>query len=508
MNFRDLLFAETNFTRTTNMAVTHRTSTSAVLDLYSQGGATRKWDKTKVENLVDKAIAENASLAVLTVFYLADVRGGQGERRFFEVAINYLARIKPRIVKAVLPLLAEYGRWDVMYSLVGTQLETNAFDVIKEQLALDIESKTPSLLGKWLKSENASSEQTKVYGKLTRIALGMTAKGYRKMLTDLRNKIGIVETFITQGNYDKIDYSKISSQAAMKYITAYFKNDESRYKQYLDSLKKGDKNVKMNTKTLYPYDLINIFDSANANKIEVADIAWDNLPNYFEGTDSEKKSILPMIDVSGSMYGKPLQMATGLGMYFAERCRGPFKDSFLTFSFKPTMQKLSGTTASKRYHNLCRADWTMNTNIEAAIMLILDTAVKSRLPQSDLPNSLLIISDMQFDECTNSRSYMGHSPHYGGRLPHLTKTLFQEMKQRFLDEGYQMPTVVFWNVDAHENQSPVEANEFGTVLVSGASPSAIGYVLGRDLPTPYAVMIDTLKSERYIPITKVLEKVL
>ncbi len=522
MNFKEMLFNADNYTKTANMAVTHKTSKSAVLDLFSQGGAARGWTQEQTISLVDKALAENTVLATIAIFYLADIRGGQGERRFFQIALNHLAKTKPRYAKAILPLLSEYSRWDAMYAVIGTKI-TNAvlpktsladyaFKLLHTQFKLDLETPTPSLLGKWLKSENASSNETQRLGKLTARAFGMSLQTYRKATVLLRKRIGIVETLLSQKDYDHIDYSKLSSQAGMKYVTAFFKHDEDRYKAYLDELKKPVKErkagVKMNTSTLYPYELIRML-SGNEGKISYADTAWDNLPDYFENTDAKGKTVIPCIDVSASMGNvgyysgydskglpTPAEIAFGLGFYFAERVALPYRDMFLSFSERPHFNKLQGTSLSQKIKNLNRNDWDSNTNVAAMFRLILNTAIKNNVSQEDLPDSLLIISDMQFD-----------GTGYWSADSSFNKTLHQQMEQEYRNAGYKLPNVIYWNVNATEGQSPVTKHQSGTVLVSGASPSAIGFVLGKDLPTPYAVMMDALSSERYNLVVEALSVV-
>lgn len=120
-----------------------------------------------------------------------------------------------------------------------------------------------------------------------------------------------------------------------------------------------------------------------------------------------------------------------------------------------------------------------NTDLYEVFMLILVAAVKNKLPQSELPELLYIISDMEFDE--------GVDP---------DKTVFEDAKEKFEDYGYKLPQVVYWNVAARNEQFPVCMDEKGTALVSGASPTLFSQMMSYEL-TPYSMMEQVLNSERY-----------
>lgn len=343
-----------------------------------------------------------------------------------------------------------------------------------------------SLIGKWLPSLNASSYKTKKYAKIIQESLGISPKRYRKMLSALRKEISLVETKITEKNYEAIDYSKLPSKAGMKYRQAFYRNDEVRYQSFLDSLSKGES--KVNAGTLYPNDIVGkIFNggwgvrSLPQQEVKLLEGQWQNLPNFI-GEKSENS--LVMADVSESMYGTPMNVSVALAMYIAERNKGIYKDHFLTFTDKPSMVKIQGTNIVDKVKNITsRVGY--NTNIQKAFQTILDVAVKNQLSNDEVIKKLYIISDMQFDDY----SIKGTSVH-----------IFEEMRKRFNQAGYDFPNIVFWNVNSYGN-TPMTMNNQGVQLVSGFSPSILTQLLNADGKTPYDFMLEVINSERYSEVT-------
>jgi hypothetical protein len=473
-----------NKTETTNGALAFKSTQSAVLDMFAQGGAMRQSNDRDVVSTFSKAFAEE--LALKALFYLRDIRGaGQGERRFFKLALVHLANHHKASLKKNLHLIPEFGRWDDLLVLLDTPLKSAVVLTIMEQLAKDMKG-VPSLLGKWLPSENASSKETKRLARLLTKELGMKPAEYRKMLSKLRGQIGIVETLLTQKEYSHIQYDKLPSVAGMKYRTAFFRNDEERYKAFLDSLEKGE--VKVNSATLYPSDIAGkvlgngwTLPRLTAQEVQLFEGQWKNLPNFI-GEKAENS--LVMADVSGSMNGVPMNVSVALAMYIAERNKGVYHNHFMTFSSKPELVKIQGGNIVEKLQNISRADWGMSTNIERALSTILNVAVENNVPQSEMVKKLYIISDMQFDQAAR-----GADVH-----------IFNSLAKEFNRHGYEFPNIVFWNVNAYDNH-PMTMNDAGIQLVSGYSPSILTQLLNADGKTPYDFMVEVLMSERYAEVT-------
>lgn len=482
----DNLKREFNKTSTENGALAYKSTNSYVLDLFSQGGAYRERDDEEVISLFSKAFAEEPLLAMKTLFYLRDIRGGQGERRFFKLCLTHLSKHHPEVLRSNLHLVSEYGRWDDLWVLLETSLATDVIKLIRNQLNKDNRSENPSLIGKWLPSINTSSRKTRSYAKIIHKSLGLSEKSYRKMLSKLRSKINIVEKNITNKDYDKIEYDKIPSKAGMIYRDAFYRNDKENYMDFLEKLSNND--IKVNSSTLYPSDIIGkIMDNNplgimnskfSENDIKLLEGQWRNLPNYI-GENHEDS--LVMADVSGSMMGTPINVAISLAMYIAERNKGIYENNFMTFSSNPELVEIAGSNIVEKARNISRANWDMSTNIEKAIEIILDTALLYDTPKNDMIKKLIIVSDMQFDRCVR-----GAEVH-----------IFDDLKDRFNKHGYDFPVIVFWNVNSRLSNTPFTKDENGIVLVSGYSPSILTNILGSKEFNPYQLMLEVIESERY-----------
>ena len=500
--FLNAMTDATNYTITENGALAHKTTKSALLDLFAMGAAMRKRSDEDIIVMFRNAFAENPVYALKCLFYIRDVRGGQGERRFFRVCMRDLAKNCTDAARRNLKYVPEFGRWDDLYCFVGTPLEKDALEIMKVQLALDVECKTPSLLAKWLKSENTSSKESRRLGNITRTYLGMSHKQYRKTLSILRERINVLERLMSEGRWDEIEFDKIPSKAGMKYKNAFARNDLERAKNenvqtYAEFAKDETKSV--NAKTLYPYECVHealkIMGWMNSwrssyNSVSLEDTQrlmtnkyWDNLEDYFNG---KVFNGLAIVDTSGSMSGTPIEVAISLGLYCAEKAQGPFHNHFMSFSSRPNLIKVEGVDFCDKVHRITGTDWGCDTNVEAAFDLILSTAVKSGCTQDELPQNLIVISDMEFNSCVTSNQY-----------GHFNDTLFEKIAAKFTAKRYTMPHLVFWNVDARQNNIPMR-DDGNVTYVSGFSP--VIYEMLMSGKTGYDLMMEKLDSERYAVI--------
>lgn len=462
--FLESMFTETSYGLTENEALTFTRSGSPLLDFYAQAGAMRK-NKDQALNLFQKAFAEDRLKAVKILFYLRDVRGGQGERDLFRACLEWLGSAYPEIFEKVVEYVSEYGRWDDMF--FDNQ---KCFEIIKNQLNRDAISETPSLLAKWLPTINASSATTKAKARFMAQKLGLKEINYRKLLRDIREKIKIVEKKMSAQKWREINYSSVPSQAARIYRNAFKRHDEARYNAFIEKAEKGE--VKINAKTLYPYQLYN---SVKIDYSKTLEALWKQLPDYTQG-----KNALVVADTSGSMTGDPMSVSVSLALYFAERNKGQFKDYFISFSERPKLHKVQGQTLMDRMNSIELGD-VANTNLQAVFELILDTAVKNNTPPEELPETIYVISDMEFDHCVAG------------------STNFEAIKAKYEASGYKKPNIVFWQVDARSGKNlPVQKNENGVALVSGFSP--VIFKMAVENKTPLQVMLDTINSERYSKI--------
>jgi hypothetical protein len=316
----------------------------------------------------------------------------------------------------------------------------------------------------------------------------MSPKQYRKSLVGLTS---VVETKMCAKDWDSIEFGKLPSVASARYQKAFGKNAYESYSAYIASLVKGE--AKINAGAVYPYDVIKSLTHGNAT---VANEQWKALPNYMEGAND---MILPVVDVSGSMSSPAsktvtcMDVAISLGLYISERNEGAFKDAFVTFSDNPKLQVVSGSLAD-RYAQMSTADWGMSTNLEATFKLILDQATKHKLSQDEMPNKILILSDMEFNSATGSRGW-------GSNRTEAWNPTAQQMIENMYDvAGYTMPQIVYWNIQSRNGGVPVAFDKAGTALVSGFSPAIMTSLLGGDIESPQQIMDKTILSERYAPI--------
>ncbi len=476
---------EANRTCTENGAATLQTTKSDCLDLFATVGALRRQDEYEIIDRFARAYCEDPDLAMKTLFFARDIRGGLGERKVFRTVLRWLAKNKTDSVKKNLPYIAEYGRWDDLLVLLGTRMQGDVIECLHTQLKRDLAALENggevSLLAKWLPSVNASNADTVRAAKLLAKAFGMTDAQYRKTLVKLRTHIRILENNLREKDYS-FDYAKQPSKAMLKYRKAFLRNDGKRYQSYLSAVSRGE--AKLHTGTLTPYDIVApLFHNGVSDEELVAlDTAW-NAQEDFTGDENA----LVVVDGSGSMYGGgdplPAAIAQSLAIYFAERNNGAFKNHFITFSEHPQLVEIKGQNIFDKIRYCSRFNECANTNIQAVFELILNTAVKYHVPQEELPAKLYIITDMEFDWCTENAEL----------------TNFEYAKKLFASAGYMLPEVIFWNVDSRNRQQPVTRNEQGIALVSGSSPQIFSLIKDGILD-PYSFMLQTLQSERYAVI--------
>ena len=483
-----------NKTYTENGAVSNRSTGKDCLDLFATIGALRRESENEIVTRFMRAYTENADLAMKILFFSRDIRGGLGERRVFGTILECLAENEKKSVVRNLPFVAEYGRWDDILVLLDTPCRPEALSLLKKQFYADLAAVDGggevSLLGKWLPSVNASNEQTVRMAKQIAKAFSLSERDYRKALVKLRAHIRILENHLRERDYS-FDYAKQPSKALFKYRKAFLRNDAGRYGAFLEQAECGE--AKLHTGTLLPYELVEPYltvdyyngcsmRSISEEEKRSLNATWNALEDY-----AIDENALAIVDTSGSMYCQndpmPASVALSLGLYFAERARGPYRNHFIEFSAHPELIEIKGRTFADRLRYIASFNKVANTDMEAVFDLILDAAVSNNVPQSELPAKLYIISDMEFDACVS-----------GAGL-----TNFENAKRKFKRCGYALPQLVFWNVASRNRQQPVTVDDRGVALVSGCSPRLFSMVMDGEL-NPYAFMLGVIDTERYAPI--------
>jgi len=466
--------------RTANRMKARKTTASSAVDLFYKIGASRGKNITPE---FSNALATDTDLAIRTALWARDVRGGAGERQLFRDILLYLdSKGQHELLQRVLVKVPELGRWDDMLIDFSPNIRKFAFRMIRE--ALDAGN---GLCAKWMPRKGPKAIELRNF-------LGYTPKQYRKTLVGLTN---VVESKMCAKEWDEINFSHVPSLASSRYRNA-FKRNSDEYRKYVEALVSDDPKVKAtvkaNASAVYPYDVIkqlNIGGYYYGNRAQSLGIEqkrhiigqWEALPNFMND-----RKVLPMVDVSGSMFSpvtksgnvRAIDVSVSLGLYCSEKNTGPFKDTFLTFSSSPELLTLKGDIVD-RAAQMNDAEWGMNTNLHAAFEEILATAIRGRVPEKDMPEMVLILSDMQFDHCTR-----------------FDDSAMQMIERKFENAGYQIPQVVFWNINSYDNV-PVKYDKRGVALVSGFSPSIMKAVLTADVEefTPEGVMRKTLMVDRY-----------
>ena len=349
MSLLNAMKSDSNYTYTENGAVTHASTLNKVLDMFALGGAYRNRKDKEVEILFGDAYRESPLYALKCLFYLRDCRGGQGERRFFRIAYKWLCLNDEETAAANLKFIPEFGRWDdlidIGYSIRQDNywLSQKIMDIIANQMDVDNISKTPSLLAKWMPSENASSKEAKAKARWIMSECYVTPKEYRKRLSSIRKKINVLERLMSENRWDEIEFDKIPSVAGMKYRNAFAVKEvtAARYKEFM-----SNKSTKVNADVLNPVDIASkaLGDGYYRSRLDKTQREalckyWDNLKDYYEGRE---ENAIAIIDVSGSMYGQPLAAAVGMGAYVADKSHGPFANHFITFSANPQLVEFQG----------------------------------------------------------------------------------------------------------------------------------------------------------------------
>jgi hypothetical protein len=448
--------------RTENDMRAMSSSLDACVDFFFKAGAMRGQD---IKPVFEKAYKEDKRIALQSALWLRDARGGAGERQLFKDITKYLSEnVKTnsndeRLLLKFLNKVPLVGRFDDLLAIENSY-QKFSFEIIKEAL----ENKN-GLCAKWMPRQGNKANALRKY-------FDLTPKEYRKLLVCLTN---VVESLMCQNLWDSIEYSAVPSLAMSRYSSAFKKHDKGRFAKYIEDVSAGKE--KINAAAVYPYNIVRNLMAGNEKE---ADAQWANLPDYL-GT----ASILPIVDVSGSMYNganpQAIDVSLSLGLYLSERNKSVFKDIFLTFSEESQFNLLKGSLSQRLKQLKSDEKWGMNTDIIKAFKKILDVAVKNKVAQEDMPEMLLILSDMQFDQCAE-----------------FDDSAMQSVERQYEKAKYATPKIVFWNLADRGSNIPVKFDKNAVALVSGFSPAIMKTVLKNDENfNPRSIMLSAVDTERY-----------
>jgi len=441
------------------------TSGNYVLDMFFKMGAARSMKEEEILSFFRNAMSEDANLALKALFYNRDIRGGQGERRSFSIMFRDLCFSHPHIAEALIKYVPEFGRWDDVLLAIGTPIEDSAINLIRNALFYE----KNALCAKWMPRE---SKADGAIAKHLMTALGLSPRRYRRLLSSLSRT---VESEMCSQKWNQIEYNRVPSIASKKYRNAFRHHDKDRYEKWLESLLKPESGNKIHAGAIFPNDIVKAYLGSPILD-QTLEEQWKALPDYVP----TGKSFIPVCDTSGSMTGDiAIEACLALGIYLSERNKGPFKEAIITFSDRPLLFELKGDTLLEKIRQMSYTPWGMNTDFEAVLRLILTSATRANLSQDDMPDTVLVLSDMQFDQCVKNPG----------------ASVSKMITQMYHDAGYEVPNFVFWNLRTSFG-IPVKADQFGNALVSGFSPTIMLNLLGGEL-TPMSIMLKTLLSDRY-----------
>lgn len=482
----NLFQASQNMSRTENGALTFKSSGSPLLDFFYQAPARRHQDN---RSLFAAALKENVVLAVTALFNLRDIRGGKGERDTFRKLLGYLRESNEPLFETILPLVPVYGRWDDILPYWDNH---EVIKLVGRQLMSDLDSDKPSLLAKWMPSENASSFNTKQLAKQWIKMLNMEPAQYRRALSSIRARLNVLERQMSAGDWGSISYSGVPSKASLKYRKAFGKHDAERYAAYLNNVQKGT--AKMNAGTLFPHDVVSQYVHTLMQDLHgplngTVEAAWKSLPNYA----NSPKGVLVVADQSGSMEAlvpgtkvSNMVVAVSLAMYFAERNTGLFHNKAITFTNDAQFIDYDGTVSlMDKINRHAKSLIGFNTNLQSVFNLILTAATAHHLPVEEMPTQVWIISDMEFDAACKG-------------------TNLNTIRSKYKAAGYPMPKIVFWNLASRTQNVPANMADEGVALVSGYSAAIAQTLLTGVAITPFDTMIEVLTGNRYEPVRAAL----
>ena len=523
MDFYNLMKeTQDNVSVTENGAVGYKTTGKELTDLFFKISSLRNENDADVRKEFKVLFESNEPYALKLLAYIRDIRGnGLGERRTFRLALEELLNHNFEgkdefFVKMIVEFIPEFGRYDDMFVFMNTKYEKIVVDFIRAQLTQDLayrkEGKPITLLAKWMPSINTSNKETVKLARKLANALNLSQRDYRKTLSDLRAYNNIVERQMCAKEWDEIDYNKVPSRANVKYNDAFLRNDEQRRRDYLAALRIGvDKDgneVKINSSVNFPHDILHMYKGERVSywemKIKPYDEAIEQLWKNLKQMDGLKNTIV-VRDDSGSMLStigntniSAYEVATALGIYCAQHNSDAYRNKIISFSETPRYLDFSKYVSLYDIYNyLNEHSEVANTNIEGVFDLVLRTAVENNLKPEELPEQILILSDMEFDSCArDSHDRRG-----------LTPTLFGHISDKYAQYGYKLPKLVFWNINSRTNTIPVKNNELGVILVSGFSQGVLTMINEGDL-NPYDAIVKQLDKARYedIPLFSIIVK--
>lgn len=465
---------------TENGAICFKSTGSTLLDLFANIGGMREENEARIITNWKKARCENEELSDNLVLYVRGIRnGGIGERRIGRLLLHELAVLNPLKVQRNFQKIVDNGRWDDLFALIDTPAEHKMWEFIGAQLRKDVETakssatKPISLLAKWCPSINTSSGETKELARKLCKNLGLTERTYRKTLSMLRKRIRVVESLMSAGDWNEINFEAVPSIAMSNYSECYDRRCGDRFREYLNALENGE--AKVNAGALSPANIVKKFFSER--KLSPIDVQqWKSLPNYVDG----EFDVLVMADTSGSMYDpncEPIAASIGLATYFAQRNKGAYHGKYMTFSSDPQLITLDDNDdIATTFDKINNGAWGMSTDLDKALEIVYNIALESR----DVPKALIVISDGEFDSYNGKRG----------------ESIVAKWNRKLNQHGLPSTKVLSWNV-ASRHDHVVAPPSDNVAFVSGRSAGAFKNLMTYINKSAYEAMEDVLTQKQF-----------
>ena len=434
---------ECNVSVTENGAVGFRTTGKALLDLNFAVASLRSASEHDISQRFTKAFFEDKLMAMKWLFYARDVRGGLGERRLFRACMVPLAKEFPEYVAPVVALVPEYGRWDDLWCLLDTPVCDCVTGLVKEQLYDDAQNAAE---GKPISLLAKWMPRCKTSSKQTR--------HYAQIL---RKAVGMTER---------------QYQHTLANLSRYLLVVEQQ----------------MTAKQWEEIDYQRVPSRAN--------LQYNSA--FLRHDEDRRRAFLGAVEKGEAKINASVLFPHDIVHRYGYAG---------SFSEHPQLVDLSrGKNLREKLRIAATHNEVANTNIEAVFDLILTTAINKHMDQSDLPANILIISDMEFDGCATTGAISHDRWGYSRRVAP-TPRLFEVIAQRYAEAGYQIPRLVFWNVNSRSGTIPVKENDLGVALVSGFSPNIAKMVMSGQTD-PYDCLLEAINAERYQQVDDALRPII
>lgn len=463
-----------------------------LINFYAKAGFLRYEKDEVIINIFMDAYNENPHQAMKLLFYLRDKEKGLGERRVFRVIIKHLGKMNSSYLASNIDLIPVYGRWDDLYSLFDTYLQGEAIGLIRKQISLDLKADVPSNMCKWLKSENASSKESKDFARKTRIAMDLSSKEYRNLLTLLRKRVNIVEHEMSNNNWKSIKYGDLNYRIIKRYKKAFVRHDKKRFLDYIRVLEEENVEEVKEKSELYPFDIIDgICNGSNDAERKHLLEMWENIPDY-NVKNSGDTLVCPAL-TKKNIYSKNKEVVFSAGistaLYLLDKNKDKFKDYILINNPHPNLKRIKSENLIDRINETAKACVAEEINIESILDIILFAAIKNGLDRDKLPKRILFIFD---SHCVLSNRDRKDVKEYL-----LSDSEYRRIKSKWGKSGYEVPKLAFWRIDECNKNAKVLEDGKGFQYAFGYSDEIFKFFINGEKVTSQSMLEDVINNERY-----------